>query len=55
MKFLILILTLYTLFSAIRYSIYEFKKKNKPGGIIVCTLGIFQCIFTNSMLFILNR
>ena len=55
MKFLVFLLTIYVLFSSIRYSIYELKKNNKLGGLTTLFLGILQIIITNYTLFILNR
>lgn len=55
MKITILFLSLIILFLSIRYGIYEIKEKNISGGITVCILGIFQSIFTNSIIFILNN
>lgn len=55
-KFIICIVTVYILINSISYGIYEIREqKNKVGGITSVMLGIFQCVFTNSMLFILNR
>ncbi|CDA30228.1 unknown [Clostridium sp. CAG:492] len=55
-KFIICIVTVYILINSISYGIYELKEqKNKVGGITSVALGIFQCVFTNTILFMLNR
>ena len=55
-KFIICIVTVYILINSISYGIYELKdQKNKVGGITSVALGIFQCVFTNTILFMLNR
>ena len=55
LKFIVCIVTIYILINSISYGIYEFKEQeNKAGGITAIVLGLFQCVFTNTMLFILN-
>ena len=55
-KFIVCIVTIYILINSISYGIYEFREqKNKAGGITSFVLGVFQCAFTNTMLFMLNR
>lgn len=55
-KFIVCIVTIYILINSISYGIYEFREqKNKAGGITSIVLGVFQCAFTNTMLFVLNR
>lgn len=56
MRFLICIVTIYILLNSIGYAVYELKKRNnKVGGITTIMFGIAQCIFTNIIVFVLNR
>ena len=48
-----LLITLYVLFKAIGYAIYEMKEfNNKSGGIIIITLSVLVVIFANVMMLI---
>ena len=48
-----LIISLYILFKAIGFGVYEFNvQKNKSGGVIVISFSTFVVIFTNIMVWI---
>ena len=55
MKFFILFASVYITIKSIGYSVYECKQSNLHGAILVIVLALFQLIFTNSIVFILNR
>ncbi len=52
MKFLIIIILIYSFLKSISYANFEFKEKeNKPAGITIYLLAILGFIFPTSLLF----